>query len=55
MEISPLREKYHRQLDDLKIFTENLADQVGTAIELSIKSLEESNQTWPKRSFKEIR
>jgi phosphate transport system protein len=43
MEISPYREKYHRQLDDLKIFTENLADQVGTAIELSIKSLEESN------------
>ena len=43
MEISPLREKYHRQLDDLKIFTENLADQVSTAIELSIKSLEESN------------
>jgi phosphate transport system protein len=43
VEISPLREKYHRQLDDLKIFTENLADQVSTAIELSIKSLEESN------------
>ena len=43
MEISPLREKYHRQLDDLKIFTENLADRVSTAIELSIKSLEESN------------
>ena len=43
MEISPLREKYHRQLDDLKIFTENLADQVSTAIELSIKSLENSN------------
>jgi len=43
VEISPYREKYHRQLDDLKIFTENLADQVSTAIELSIKSLEESN------------
>jgi phosphate transport system protein len=43
VEISPLREKYHRQLDDLKIFTENLADQVSTSIELSIKSLEESN------------
>ena len=43
MDISPYREKYHRQLEDLKIFTENLADQVSTAIELSMKSLEESN------------
>jgi phosphate transport system protein len=43
VDISPYREKYHRQLEDLKIFTENLADQVSTAIELSMKSLEESN------------
>jgi phosphate transport system protein len=39
----PSREKYHKQLDDLKVFTENLADQVSAAIEQSIKSLEESN------------
>lgn len=39
----PSREKYHKQLDDLKVFTENLADQVSAAIEHSIKSLEESN------------
>ncbi|VVB64971.1 PhoU domain protein [uncultured archaeon] len=43
MDISPYREKYHGQLDDLKILTENLADQVSTAIERSIRSLEESN------------
>lgn len=42
MEI-PSREKYHKQLDDLKVFTEDLADQVSAAIEQSIKSLEESN------------
>jgi phosphate transport system protein len=43
VEISQYREKYHRQLDDLKVFTESLADQVSTAIEQSIRSLEESN------------
>jgi phosphate transport system protein len=37
------REKYHRQLDDLKVFTKNLADRVGVAIELSVKSLAELN------------
>jgi phosphate transport system protein len=43
VEISPYREKYHRQLDETKIFTVNLANIVSTAIEQSIMSLEESN------------
>jgi phosphate transport system protein len=43
VDISPYREKYHRQLDELKIFTESLANQVSAAIEQSIRSLVESN------------
>jgi phosphate transport system protein len=43
VEISPYREKYHKQLDDTKIFTIDLANMVGSAIEQSIKSLVESN------------
>ena len=43
MEISPYREKYHRQLDDTKIFTIDLAKMVDSAIEQSIKSLVEAN------------
>jgi phosphate transport system protein len=43
VEISPYREKYHRQLDDTKIFTIDLAKMVDSAIEQSIKSLVEAN------------
>lgn len=48
VEISPYREKYHRQLDELKIFTESVADLVSNAIEQSMTSLEESNQDMAK-------
>ena len=41
--ISPYREKYHKQLDETKLFTIDLATMVGNAIEQSIKSLVESN------------
>lgn len=46
--ISPYREKYHRQLDELKISTESLAKLVSDAIEQSMTSLEESNQDMAK-------
>ena len=48
MEISPYREKYHRQLEDLKIYTASLANLVSSAIEQSMTSLEESNQDMAK-------
>lgn len=41
--MSPYREKYHKELEELKAFAESLARQVSKTIGLSMKSLKESN------------
>ena len=41
--MSPYREGYHRDLDDLKILTQSLADQVGKAIDEAVTSLLDTN------------
>ncbi len=42
-EMSPYRERYHKDLDKLKTLTEGLADQVGAAIDKSVTALRDSN------------
>jgi phosphate transport system protein len=42
-EMSPYRERYHRDLSELKNLTKDLADQVGAAIEKSVVALTDSN------------
>ncbi len=41
--MSPYRERYHRDLSELKSLTKELADQVGAAIEKSVVALIDSN------------
>lgn len=41
--MSPYRERYHRDLSELKNLTKDLADQVGAAIEKSVVALTDSN------------
>ena len=41
--MSPYRERYHRDLSELKSLTKDLADQVGAAIEKSVVALIDSN------------
>ena len=42
-EMSPYREKYHRDLDKLKTLTESLADQTSIAIDKAVTALRDSN------------
>ena len=39
----PYRERYHRDLKELKNLTKELADRVGTAIEISVTALSEAD------------
>ena len=41
--MSPYRERYHRDLSELKSLTKDLADQVGAAIEKSVVALTDCN------------
>ena len=41
--MSPYRERYHRDLSELKSLTKDLADQVGAAIEKSVIALTDCN------------
>jgi phosphate transport system protein len=41
--MSPYRERYHRDLSELKNLTKDLADQVGAAIEKSVIALSDAN------------
>ncbi len=41
--MSPYRERYHRDLSELKSLTKDLADQVGAAIEKSVIALTDAN------------
>jgi len=42
-EMSQYRERYHRDLDELKTLTESLADQAGIAIDKAVTALRDSN------------
>jgi phosphate transport system protein len=39
----PYRQRYHRDLSELKSLTKDLADHVGAAIEKSVVALSDSN------------
>ncbi|HNY34053.1 MAG TPA: phosphate signaling complex protein PhoU [Methanothrix soehngenii] len=41
--MSPYRERYHRDLKELKNLTKDLADKVGAAIDQSVTALKDSN------------
>lgn len=41
--MSQYRERYHRDLDELKTLTESLADQAGIAIDKAVTALRDSN------------
>jgi phosphate transport system protein len=41
--MSPYRERYHRDLKELKNLTKDLADKVGAAIDQSVSALKDSN------------
>ena len=41
--MSPYRERYHRDLDELKTLTESLADQASIAIDKAVTALRDSN------------
>ncbi len=50
--MSPYRERYHRELDELKTLTEGLAESVGRAIEQSVTALRDLNVELAKEIIK---
>ena len=53
--MSPYRERYRRDLNDLKTLTKDLADRVGEAIKKSVLALAMEMSIWPERWSKRIR
>lgn len=47
--MSPYRNRYRRELNDLKILTENLANLVSSTIDFSVQALMESNMDLAKK------
>lgn len=51
--ISPYRERYRRELDELRVLTEALAGQVGLAIERSVTALRDSDVNLARQVIRE--